>query len=93
MTPTRMTRASLVAGSTLAIATPPLAEHATTPQSREDALTDTIIVTAQRRDTIASDAIAAPRQIALPADAAGSYAVSFEGRANVTVKMSGQDTA
>lgn len=70
MNVTRMIRASLLAGCTLAIATPALAEHATTPQSREDALTDTIIVTAKRRDTIASDAVAAPRQIALPADAA-----------------------
>jgi iron complex outermembrane recepter protein len=70
MTITRMIRASLLAGCTIMAASPALAEHAVTPQSREDALTDTIIVTAQRRDTIASDAIAAPRQIALPADAA-----------------------
>lgn len=66
---TRMIRASLLAGCTLLAAQPALAEQATTPQSREDALTDTIIVTARQRDTIASDAVAAPRQIALPADA------------------------
>jgi len=47
-----------------------LAEHGTEPETREDTLTDTIIVTAQRRNTIATDAVAAPRQIALPADAA-----------------------
>ncbi len=70
MTFTRMIRASLLAGCTLVIASPVLAEHGTTPETREDALTDTIIVTAKRRDTIASDAVAAPRQIALPADAA-----------------------
>lgn len=70
MTLTRTLRASLLAGCTLAIASPALAEHDTTPETREDALTDTIIVTAKRRDTIASDAVAAPRQIALPADAA-----------------------
>lgn len=63
-------RASLLAGCTLAMASPALAEHATTPQNREDALTDTIIVTARRSGTIASDAVATPRQIALPADAA-----------------------
>ena len=66
----RMIRASLLAGCTLIAATPAWAEHAATPQTREDPLTDTIIVTAHRRDTIASDSIAAPRQIALPADAA-----------------------
>jgi len=66
----RSIRASLLAGATLALATPALAEHATTPATREDALTDTIIVTAGRRTTITSDAIAAPRQIALPPDAA-----------------------
>ena len=49
--------ASLLAGCALAAAQPALAEHTVTPQSREDALTDTIIITA-------------PRQIALPADAA-----------------------
>ena len=66
----RLIRASLLAGCTLVAASPALAEHATTPQSREDALTDTIIVTARRSNSIASDAVAAPRQIALPADAA-----------------------
>ena len=63
-------RTSLLAGCALSITCPALAEHGTTPETREDALTDTIIVTAERRDTIASDAVAAPRQIALPADAA-----------------------
>jgi iron complex outermembrane receptor protein len=67
---TRLIRASLLAGCTLVAAPPALAEQATPPESQEDRLTDTIIVTAQRRDTIASDAVAAPRQIALPADAA-----------------------
>lgn len=67
---TQLIRASLLAGCALTAATPALAEHAATPQSRENALTDTIIVTAQRRNTVASDAVAAPRQIALPADAA-----------------------
>ena len=67
---TRLIRASLLAGCPLLATSPALAEHATTPQSREDALTDTIIVTARRNNTIASDAVAAPRQIALPADAA-----------------------
>lgn len=67
---TRTIRASLLAGCTLVAASPALAEHQTTPETREDALTDTIIVTAQRRDTVASDAVTAPRQIALPADAA-----------------------
>lgn len=70
MNTTRILRASLLAGCTLLAASPALAEHATTLQNRADALTDTIIVTAQRRDAITSDAIAAPRQIALPADAA-----------------------
>lgn len=70
MTFTRMIRASLLAGCTLVAANPALAEHAATPETREDALTDTIIVTARRGNTIASDAVAAPRQIALPADAA-----------------------
>lgn len=69
---TRTFRASLLAGCTFAVAPPALAEHGATPQTREDALTDTIIVTARKalRENIASDAIAAPRQIALPADAA-----------------------
>jgi iron complex outermembrane receptor protein len=66
----QMIRASLLAGCTIVAASPALAEHATTPQNREDALTDTIIITARRDTTIASDAVAAPRQIALPADAA-----------------------
>jgi iron complex outermembrane receptor protein len=66
----RMIRASLLACCTLAAANPALAKHGTNPETREDALTDTIIVTAKRRNTIASDAVAAPRQIALPADAA-----------------------
>lgn len=70
MTFTRMIRASLLAGCTLVAASTALAEHAATPQASEDALTDTIIVTARRRDAIASDAVPAPRQIALPADAA-----------------------
>lgn len=67
---TRIIRASLLAGCTLIAASPALAEHGTTPKAREDALTDTIIVSSKRRDTMASDAVAAPRQIALPADAA-----------------------
>lgn len=69
---TRLFGATLFAGCTVLGAPPLLAEHATTPKTREDALTDTIIVTAQRgaREAIASDAIAAPRQIALPPDAA-----------------------
>jgi iron complex outermembrane receptor protein len=69
---TRLIRASLLAGCTFVAAPAALAEHTTTPQTREDALTDTIIVTASKaaREAIASDAIAAPRQIALPADAA-----------------------
>ena len=67
---TRLVRASLLAGCTFVAAPPVLAEHATTPKTREDALTDTIIVTAKPRETIASDAVATPRQIALPADAA-----------------------
>lgn len=67
---TRLIRASLLAGCTLVAAPPALAEHATTPETREDPLTDTIIVTARRQDPITSDAVAAPRQIALPADAA-----------------------
>lgn len=69
---TRLFRASLFAGCTLVAAPPALAEHSTTPTTREDPLTDTIIVTASRsgREAIASDAVAAPRQIALPADAA-----------------------
>lgn len=70
MNTTRLIRASLLAGCTFVAFQPALAEHATTPQTREDALTDTIIVTAPRRDAITSDAIGAPRQIALPADAA-----------------------
>ncbi|MGY6550558.1 MAG: TonB-dependent receptor [Erythrobacter sp.] len=65
-----MIRASLLAGCSFALAQPAFAEHTTTPETREDALTDTIVVTAARRDPVASDAIAAPRQIALPADAA-----------------------
>jgi iron complex outermembrane recepter protein len=69
MTFTCMIRASLLAGCTLVAASPALAEHATTPETREVALTDTIIVSAPRRNAIASDAVAAPRQIALPADA------------------------
>lgn len=71
---TRPIRASLLAGSALLAAPPALAEHATTPDTREDALTDTIIVTARRTETIASDAVAAPRQIALPPDAAAIVA-------------------
>jgi iron complex outermembrane receptor protein len=67
---TRMIRASLLAGCAFAVANPALAENGTSPETREDTLTDTIIVTAKRRHTIASDAVAAPRQIALPADAA-----------------------
>ena len=70
MTISRQLRTGLLAGCALSITCPALAEHETTPETREDALTDTIIVTAQRRNTIASDAVAAPRQIALPADAA-----------------------
>ena len=70
MKTTRLIRASLLAGCTFVAAQPALAEHATTPQTREDALTDTIIVTAQSRNPLASDTVAAPRQIALPADAA-----------------------
>ena len=49
MTLTRTIRASLLAGCTLVIASPALAEHGTTPQTREDALTDTIIVSDKRR--------------------------------------------
>lgn len=70
MNPTLIFRASLLAGAALLSAQPAWAEHSVTPQTREDALTDTIIVTAPRRDAIASDAIAAPHQIALPPDAA-----------------------
>ncbi len=66
----RLLRAGLLAGCALSITFPALAEHGTEPEIREDALTDTIIVTAQQRNSIASDAVAAPRQIALPADAA-----------------------
>lgn len=66
----RLIRASLLAGCTLVAAPPALAEQSNPPEPQEDRLTDTIIVTARRHDTIASDAVAAPRQIALPADAA-----------------------
>jgi iron complex outermembrane receptor protein len=90
MNSTRMVRASLLAGCTLALASPALAEHATTPQSGEDALTDTIIVTAKRRDTIASDAVAAPRQIALPADAAAIAARVAGGDIYGNGALSGQ---
>jgi len=67
MNVTPMIRASLLAGCTLAAAPHAQAQPASTSQSP---LTDTIVVTAQRLDTIAVDAVAAPRQIALPADAA-----------------------
>lgn len=70
MTISRLLRTSLLASCALSITCPALAEHGTEPETREDTLTDTIIVTAQRRETMASDAVAAPRQIALPADAA-----------------------
>jgi iron complex outermembrane receptor protein len=68
----RFLRASLLTGSTVFGVQPLCAEHANTPETRQEALTDTIIVTAQRRaaDATASDAVPAPRQIALPADAA-----------------------
>lgn len=67
---TRYVRACLLVGCALVSAPPALAEQAAEPQTREDTLTDTIIVTSARRETMASDAVAAPRQIALPADAA-----------------------
>ncbi len=86
----QMIRAGLLAGCTFVAAQPALAEHATTPQSREDALTDTIIVTAQRRDTITSDAVAAPRQIALPADAAAIAARVAGGDIYGNGALSGQ---
>lgn len=86
----QMIRAGLLAGCTFVAAQPALAEHATTPQSREDALTDTIIVTAQRRDTITSDAVAAPRQIALPADAAAITARVAGGDIYGNGALSGQ---
>jgi iron complex outermembrane receptor protein len=86
----QMIRAGLLAGCTFVAAQPALAEHATTPQSREDALTDTIIVTAQRRDTITSDAVAAPRQVALPADAAAIAARVAGGDIYGNGALSGQ---
>lgn len=62
-------RRSLAAATMLA-AVPAVAEH-NPPSSDPDAvLTDTIIVTARRAEAIASDGIAPPQQIALPADAA-----------------------
>ncbi len=70
MTISRLFRASLLVGCALAITSPAFAQHGTTPDNREDALTDTIIVTARHGNTVASHAVAAPRQIALPADAA-----------------------
>ena len=86
----QMIRAGLLAGCTFVAAQPALAEHATTPQSREDTLTDTIIVTAQRSDTITSDAVAAPRQIALPADAAAIAARVAGGDIYGNGALSGQ---
>ena len=70
MTISRLLRTSLLAGCALSITSTAFAEHGTELETREDALTDTIIVTAKRRNTIAIDAVVAPRQIALPADAA-----------------------
>lgn len=71
---TRLVRASLLAGCTLMAAHPALADQPAPPEpipaSDDGRLTDTIIVTARRTDSIARDAVAAPRQIALPADAA-----------------------
>lgn len=90
MTLTRMIRASLLAGCTLALPSIALAEQRTMPETREDALTVTIIVTAERRDTIASDAVAAPRQIALPADAAAIAARVAGGDVFGNGALSGQ---
>ncbi|MBU7579912.1 MAG: TonB-dependent receptor [Porphyrobacter sp.] len=70
MTIFRLLRTGLLAGCALSITCPALAEQASAPELQEERLTDTIIVTARRQDTIARDAVAAPRQIALPADAA-----------------------
>lgn len=86
----RTIRASLLAGCTFVAAQPALAEHPATRQTREDALTDTIIVTAQRRDTTANDSIAAPRQIALPADAAAIAARVAGGDIYGNGALSGQ---
>lgn len=68
MAPTRPLRASLLAACALLAAPHALTEEVA--PAEEVALTDTIIVTARRRETIASDVVAAPRQVALPADAA-----------------------
>jgi iron complex outermembrane receptor protein len=87
---TRLIRASLLAGCTLAAMPPVLAQDATTPHAPEDKLTDTIIVTAKRHDTIASDAVAASRQIALPADAAAIAARVAGGDIYGNGALSGQ---
>lgn len=87
---TRLIRASLLAGCTLAVVPTALAQDDTTPHAPEDKLTDTIIVTAKRHDTIASDAVAASRQIALPADAAAIAARVAGGDIYGNGALSGQ---
>ncbi len=87
-----MIRAGLLAGCTLTAAPPALAQTAAPANPREAPLTDTIIVTARatRREAIASDSLALPHQVALPADAAAIAARVAGGNIYGNGALSGQ---
>ena len=90
MTSKALRRAALLASCPLCMAQPALADHPPAKAETEAVLTDTIVVTAARTQSVSRDDIAPPEQIALPADTAGIAARTPGGALVGNGALSGQ---
>lgn len=90
MTSKVLRRAALLASCTIFAAQPVLAQDGANSPDTETVLTDTIVVTATRSETISRDGIAPPEQIALPPDAVAIAARTPGGALVGNGALSGQ---
>jgi iron complex outermembrane receptor protein len=90
MNPKALRRAALLASCPIFAAQPVLAEDSAEAPEQESVLTETIVVSAPRSDTIAQEGIARPEQIALPPDAATIAARTAGGALVGNGALSGQ---
>jgi len=83
-------RAALLASCPIFAIQPTSAQDSANPNETDAVLTDTIVVTAARGDTVSQDGIAPPEQIALPVDAAAIAARTPGGALVGNGALSGQ---
>lgn len=83
-------RAALLASCPIFAIQPASAQDPANPNETDAVLTDTIVVTAARGDTVSQDGIAPPEQIALPVDAAAIAARTPGGALVGNGALSGQ---